>query len=402
MVDWLTPPAPGSAGQVAQAFASRYGVVPDGVWSAPGRVNVIGEHTDYNAGTCLPMALPHRTFVAVRRREDDVVRIGSLQTPEPWEGRVGEIGPGRPAGWAGYAAGVFWALGEERGADVLVDGHVPVGAGLSSSAALSCSMASALAGLGPLGGADPDSEVDLDRLVQACIRAENEVVGASTGGMDQTVALRAVPGHVLLLDFADGAVEPVPWQLGDHTLLVVDTRAPHALADGQYAARRTDCESAAAALGVASLREIEPGDLGFALDRLRATDPASGERLARRTRHVVTEIERVAAAVAALRGGEVDHLGELMSASHASLRDDYEVSCLELDLVVRTALEQGAAGARMTGGGFGGSAVALVATELVEPLTDAVDRAFADAGLRPPGFLRAEPSGPARSERVSG
>ena len=376
------------------AFAERFGESPEGVWSAPGRVNVIGEHTDYNQGLCLPLALPHRTYVAARRRPDPVIRVSSLQDDRAWEGTLDDVGPGHPPGWTAYVLGVMWALRRRGlhvpGLDLLVDGHVPVGSGMSSSAALSCSAGVALADLVP--GAD---RLTREELAADCVLAENVVAGARTGGLDQTIALRGSAGHVLLLDCRDFGITPVPWTVtaSGWTLLVVDTRAPHALVDGQYAARRLGCEQAAAALGVGSLRDVDAGRLDDALGRL------DDEVLVRRTRHVVTEIERVRQAAAALRAGDVESLGRLMTASHGSLRDDFEVSSPELDLVVEVALGCGAAGARMTGGGFGGSAIALVPRGSMGEVADAVAEAFAGRGWAAPHVLEGIPSGAASRVR---
>lgn len=399
---WLAPAVDADvADSLTTQFLGRFGDLPDGVWAAPGRVNLVGEHTDYNGGYALPLALPHRTYAAVRRRDDGLLRLASLQAPHGWEGPVTTVRQGSPDGWAAYVAGVASVLAERAGAaevgmDVLVDGHVPLGAGLSSSAALSCSVGLALRDLVP-GLAD----LPVDDLVDACVRAENEVAGAATGGMDQTVSLRAVDEHLLLLDARDRTVVPVAWSLPDHELLVVDTRVHHALGDGQYERRRRTCETAAAALGVGSLRELDPevldrgGDLSSGptgvLDRIPDALP--------RVRHVLTENERVLDLVTALREQDVARVGALMTASHVSLRDDYEVSCRELDVAVDAALADGAPGARMTGGGFGGSAVVLVARTQVERVACAVAEAFARDGLDAPAFLHAVPGPPARRVR---
>lgn len=383
------------ATSLEEAFERRYGDAPEGIWSAPGRVNVIGEHTDYNAGLCLPMALPHRTYIAARRGADGVVRVASRQAEASWQGVVDDVGPGRVAGWPAYVLGVLWALRRRGldvpGCDLLVDGYVPVGSGLSSSAALSCSTAVALADLVP--GAD---RLTREELAEDCVLAENVIAGARTGGMDQAIALRAVAGHVLLLDFRDLAAEPVPWTVADQgwSLLVVNTRTEHTLVDGQYAARRESCERAASQLGVGALGEIDVTGLAAALGRLGADDV-----LVRRTRHVVTEIDRVRQAAEALRVGDVRRLGELMTASHLSLRDDFEVSSPELDAVVEVALGTGAAGARMTGGGFGGSAIALVRTVELQSVAEAVASAFAARGWVAPHVLEATASGPAARVR---
>ncbi|MEL7975724.1 galactokinase [Isoptericola sp. F-RaC21] len=386
----------------AQVFGDADGA-PDGVWSAPGRVNLIGEHTDYNGGLALPTALPHRTYVALRRRDDDVVRLGSAQAPgELWSARLADVAPGAVTGWGAYVAGVAWALArdghEVGGFDAVVDSCVPFGAGLSSSAALECAVAVALDETGGLGLACTDAGRAV--LVTACVRAENEIAGAPTGGMDQAASLRATAGHALLVDSRPGlsALEsgtPVPFDLAAAglTLLVVDTRAEHALVDGQYAERRATCERAAGLLGVQTLREVDPGRLDETLAALAPHD-ADGV-LARRVRHVVTEIDRTARFRDLVTAGRAGEVGPLMVASHASLRDDYEVSAHELDLVVDAALAAGALGARMTGGGFGGSAIALVRADEVDTVAAAVQRAFDDAGLRAPAFLLAPPSAPA-------
>ena len=371
----------------------------DGVWSAPGRVNLIGEHTDYNAGLCLPLALPHRTFVAVRARTDRAVRLVSAQEEGVVEVGLDDIGPvgspGEVTGWPAYVVGVAWALvaeglvpaGRATGFDIAVDSCVPYGAGLSSSAALECAVAIALDELWGLGqGADDTGRA---RLAAACIRAENEIAGAPTGGMDQSASLRARAGHALLLDFADDGADHVPFDLARAglELLVIDTRAPHQLVDGQYAERRASCETAAKELGVGSLREVT--DLPDALDAL--TDPV----VRRRVRHVVTENERVARFAEVLgagapQGDRLAELGSLMAASHASMRDDYEISCPELDLAVDTATAAGARGARMTGGGFGGSAIALVPSGSTAQVAEEVRGTFAAAGFAEPGFLLAQ------------
>lgn len=401
-------------------FVARFDAEPDGVWSAPGRVNLIGEHTDYNGGLCLPIALPHRTYVAVRRtpvadgHAAGTVRLASAQAPagEVREVALADVAHGTVDGWPAYVVGVAWALqqsgdlaADAGGFDVAVDSCVPFGAGLSSSAALECSVAVALDavfGLGLAGApGDPGSPDDAGRarLAAACVRAENEIAGAPTGGMDQSVSLRALAGHALELDCRDLSVRHVPFDLAAHglALLVVDTRAEHALVDGQYAQRRTTCETAARHLGIATLREIDPAALGTALDALTgAAEPGEDADVTRRrVRHVVTEIARVEQLVDLLDAGRVREVGPLMDASHASLRDDYEVSARELDLAVDAARDAGALGARMTGGGFGGSAIALVEADAVDAVARAVADAFADAGLRPPAFLVATPSGPA-------
>jgi len=381
--------------QLREDFVARHGSEPDAVAVAPGRVNLIGEHVDYNGGRCLPMAISQATYAAVRLRPDSTdttVTISSRQQDDPWTGDVTTLGPGDATGWAAYAAGVVWAMRDRGvdvpGFDVLVDGHVPLGAGLSSSAALECSVALAVnAAIGV-----PDSELARRVMIADCIRAERDVAGAPTGGMDQTVSLLGRAGHALLLDCATGETTDVPWQpeTAGLALLVVDTRAEHALVDGGYADRRAACEDAAAALGVGLLAEVTDHDA--ALERL-AGHPVRQ----RRARHVFTEVRRVAAAVAALEAGDFAAFGKLLTASHVSLRDDFEVSCAELDVTVEACLAVGALGARMTGGGFGGSAIALLPDAAVESAVAACADAFSSRGWAAPRFLSATAAGGARA-----
>lgn len=378
------------------AFRERFGGEPEGVWSAPGRVNLIGEHTDYNGGLALPIALPHRTYAAASPRGDRVLRVTSVQTGDVVEVSLDEVGPGTVGGWSAYVAGVPWALAQAGyavgGLDVAVDGRVPLGAGLSSSAALECAVGAAISDLNGLGLLESDDARAV--LVSACRRAENDIAGAPTGGMDQSASLLCRPDHALLLDCRDGATEHVPFGIGAAglVLLVIDTKAHHALVDGQYGARRAACESAAATLGVETLREIAIGDLEGALSRL----PDEVER--RRVRHVVTEIDRVTATVAALRRGEYAEVGHLFDASHVSLRDDYEVSCPELDVAVAAARDAGALGARMTGGGFGGSAIALVPTDAVAAVVGGVESAYGRRGFIAPECFSVIPGGGAHRD----
>jgi galactokinase len=378
------------AAALADRFTTLHGRAPDSVHAAPGRVNLIGEHVDYNGGRCLPFALPHATYVAAAARDDGTVTAHSLQVDEPWSGPLSAVGPGQVSGWAGYVAGVLWALREDGidvpGMDLVLDSRVPVGGGLSSSAALECSVAlSACAAA----GVEVDDAVRR-RLVAACVRAENEVAGAATGGMDQSTAIFAQPGHALLLDFADHSHRQVPWDPDGAglTLLVVDTRVHHELNDGGYASRRQDCEVAARILGVEHLAEVA--------DVARALATLDDDRLRRRARHVLTELDRVDEAVAALDRGDLAALGELFVSSHRSLRDDFEVSCAELDVVVETCVEHGALGTRMTGGGFGGSAIALVPEDRTRTVEQAVDTSFAERGWQAPRMLRAPASAGAR------
>jgi galactokinase len=364
-----------------------FGVEPDGVWAAPGRVNLIGEHVDYNGGRCLPFALTRVTAAAVRRRDDDRVRLASSDPDaEPFEGSLADLGPGAVSGWAAYAAGTLWALQQAGldvpGMDLAVSSDVPLGAGLSSSASLEAAVAVAAA---ELAGRDDDDALR-HLLIQAAIRAENEVVGAGTGGMDQTVALLAEEGSALLIHTRDFRTEPVHLGLAEAglELMVIDTRVKHTLADGQYAKRRADCDEAARRLGLEWLSDATAADVE------RLSDP----RLRARARHVVSENERVDTVVQLVRAGRASEIGPLLDASHASLRDDYEVSAVELDVVVAAAREAGALGARMVGGGFGGSAIALIRPEDAGAVGKAVVAACRERDLTVPGTLTVA-SGPA-------
>jgi len=351
--------------------------VNDVVASAPGRVNLIGEHLDYNGGRCLPIALPQRTTTTVSRAADGqvTVRSGDLV----WSGAVGE----RATGWSAYVVGVLDVLGVREPLEIRISSEVPIGAGLSSSAALECSVAAAVDALLGLGLSRED-------LTAACIRAETEYVGAPTGGLDQTTSVHAEAGHALLLDFGDGSRAQVGFDptAAGLALLVVDTRVAHELVDGGYAARRADCEQAARTLGVRHLCDV--AETASALTAL--TD----ERVRRRARHVFSEQQRVGEFVLALDLGDWAEAGALMTSSHESLRDDFEVSCAELDAVVEVALDAGAIGARMTGGGFGGSAIVLVDADGLSRTRQAIDAAFASHGWGAPAYLDARASEGAR------
>jgi galactokinase len=380
-------PAEPAAAVVRWAFAERFGRVPEGVWAAPGRVNLIGEHTDYNDGFVLPLAIDRRVTLAAGRRPDGLLRIVSLQKG-PAELRLAEVRPGAVRGWAAYVAGPVWSLAQEGvaagGLDLVLTSDVPVGSGLSSSAAVEC--ATLLAARDLYGG--PHDPVRLALVAQ---RAENQVVGVPCGIMDQTASLACTAGHVLLLDTRSLALEQVPFDLdrAGLALLVVDTRVSHSLADGAYAERRAACEQAAKLLGVPALRDVTEADLAAARDRL-------GELRYRRARHVVAENARVLAVVERLRQGRPERVGPELTASHASLRDDYEVSAPELDTAVEAATGAGALGARMTGAGFGGCALALVPARAAGAVTEAVLGAFADRELNPPEVFAAVPAEGAR------
>ncbi len=364
------------ARRLAAAFAERTGCDPEGIWAAPGRVNLIGEHTDYNDGFVLPVAIDRVVLAAARGRDDGRLRLWSLQEEKPADLELAGVGPGRVDGWAAYPAGVAWALAQAGvavgGADLVVDGDVPAGAGLSSSAALECATAVALA---ELAGA----ELDRPTVAGLARRAENEVVGVPSGAMDQMISMLGRAGHALFLDTRSLQAEqvPLPLEAAGLRLVVLDTRTGHRLVEGAYADRRAACEAAAAILGVPALRDAT-------LEQVEAAAAALGDPGLRRARHVVTENARVLAAVELLRAGDLHRLGPLLAGSHASLRDDYEVSSPELDTAVEAAVAAGAVGARMTGAGFGGSAIALVPRQLTGQVEDRVQDAFAAAGFGPP------------------
>jgi galactokinase len=386
-------------------FRSQFGDEPDGVWLAPGRANLMGEHTDYNDGFVLPFALGQGVTAAAAARPGRRLTLSSRQEPGPAvEVSLDGLVPGQVTGWAAYPAGVAWALEAAGhrvpGACVALDSDLPVGAGLSSSAALECATALALTALAGL-------DVPRADLVTIARRAENEFVGAPTGIMDQSASLRCQAGHALRLDCRSLEVAQVPFDpaTAEVGLLIINTRADHLLSDGAYGRRRAECEEAARRLGVPSLRSLtDPADV----DRL--DDPV----LRRRARHVVADNRRVLEVVALLRSvsgsarpgsvrpdstGAADAYGEigrLLTQAHASLRDDFEVSWPEADAAVEAAQAAGAAGARMIGGGFGGSVLALVPETALDPVRDAVTSAFAQHAWTPPEFLSAIPSDAAR------
>jgi galactokinase len=364
--------------RAAAAFESALGHPPAGVWSAPGRVNLIGEHTDYNGGYVLPFAINLRTQVAASLRADRRVSARSLQREaEPKEFALDDLHPDVDGGWAGYAVGVVWALREKGydvgGVDLVLDGQVPTGSGLSSSAAIECAVGLAVL---DLHGIDIARE-ELARIAQY---AENNFVGVPCGLMDQMAVSVCRADNALFFDVRDDVREDEPFAPQDEGLavLVINTRAQHAHAGGEYAARRRSCEEAAKQLDVAFLRDITAPELDDALDRL------DDEVLRRRTRHIVTENERVLTTVRYLRDGRLTEIGPLLTASHESLRDDFEVSAPELDAAVDAALAAGALGARMTGGGFGGSAIALIRADDAEAVTAAVETAFAVRDFKAP------------------
>ncbi|WP_225845301.1 galactokinase [Streptomyces sp. HPF1205] len=359
------------------AFTKAFGRAPEGAWAAPGRANLIGEHTDYNDGYVLPFAIQQTTRAAVARRDDGLLRLHSADMAGGVvELRVDDLAPGTTTGWARYPAAVLWTLREAGhpvgGADLHFDSTVPVGGGLSSSAALQVVTALALTELHGV-------EMSRQDLALLCQRSENVYVGAPVGMMDQTASACCTAGHALHLDVRALAQRQVPFDLAAQGLamLVVDTHVKHSHAEGAYGERRAGCERAAALLGVPALRDIAFDDLDAALDAL----PDDGLR--RLVRHVVTENRRVEEVIALLDAGRTPEIGPLLTAGHASLRDDFQVSCRELDVVVDTAVAAGALGARMTGGGFGGSAIVLTTADTA----DAVGAAVAGALARSTSFV---------------
>ena len=377
---------------LAHWFGECYRRDPDLIWRAPGRVNLIGEHTDYNDGLVLPFALDRGVLAAVAARADGLLEVRSRQEPgEVTSVRVDRLAPGNVAGWAGYAAGAVWALraaGHDiGGASLAIDSDLPIGAGLSSSAALCCATVSALAALAARAGAAMPSRSEIAAMARS---AEADYVGMPCGIMDQSASMLCEAGQALLLDCRSGESSDVPLDPAAAGLQIVmaDTGVRHVLADGQYAARREQCRQAAELLGVPALREVT-GVSGLTA----LTDPV----LARRARHVVTEIARVTQAADLLRAGRLADCGSLLTASHASLRDDFQVSWPEADIAVDAALSAGAVGARMTGGGFGGCVLVLLPADRRPAVTAAISTALANRAA-PAGiwFLAAQPARGAR------
>lgn len=367
-------------GHPAQVFAE-----------APGRVNLIGEHIDYSEGFVLPFAIADRTFALIAQNGTSQTRIVSMQRKNKmFTIEASDIQPGSAGDWEKYVLGVIWSMGVTEGIDILVDGHVPGGAGLSSSAALECSVAVGLNLLFNLGQS-------LEDMARATQKAENAYVGVPCGIMDQSVSLMGREGSALLLDCRDLSTESVPFNVASAglELLIVDTQAHHALVDGGYAERRASCESVAAKFGIPSMRHLT-------LDVLESRKSEITEVEYVRARHAVTEIARVLDAVDALKKSDWKTLGTLITASHVSLRDDYTVSCDELDVTVDAALAAGALGSRMVGGGFGGSAIALINAADVEKTKDAIKEAFVVKGYKAPRFFTSLPSSGASAKHLVG
>ncbi len=368
-------------------------------WRAPGRVNLIGEHTDYNDGFALPLAIEQGCTAHVAARADGRLYVESAQEDRPLDIALDEVEPVRVTGWSAYAAGVVRPLRDRgalsNGVTISIDSDVPVGAGLSSSAAVVCSVATALdEALG--------LQQSVDELIALTRSAENDFVGAPTGGMDQLASLCSQAGTVLLCDMQTLSTRHVPMALdiAGLALLVIDSRAAHGHAGGEYGDRRAACQRAAQLLGVDSLRAVQDDEHAAVLARLAAAAGDDADLLVRRVRHVLTENDRTLRVAQLLEGGRIAEIGPLLTASHASMRDDYEITVAEVDIAVAAALDAGALGARMTGGGFGGCVIALCPEGLVEGVAGTVVNAYAARGFTSPAMFRTAPG--AGAHRVGG
>ena len=367
--------------QIEKKFLETFSAEPDLGAAAPGRVNLIGEHIDYSDGFVLPFAIKDRTLVAARKRNDSTVRIASAQRRNKIVTvDINQVKPGIKGEWERYALGVLWAMGIKEGVDLLIDGNVPLGAGLSSSAALECSVATAMNHLFDLG-------FNLEELARLTQKAENQYVGVPCGIMDQSVSLMATQGSALLLDCRDLNTKNIPFDVASNglELLIIDTQAHHALTDGGYAERRASCESVVVKLDINSLRELSMEQLENSRALLTETEFV-------RARHAVTEMKRVLECVDALSNSDFEKVGHLINQSHTSLRDDYTVSCPELDTAVEAALSAGALGSRMVGGGFGGSAIALIQASKTKETIKLIEKAFSNKGFKAPRFFASLPS----------
>ncbi len=368
---------------LANTFTALFSGSPEIVCEAPGRVNLIGEHVDYCDGFVMPFAISDRTHAAIKRRPDRKIRISSLQRPnEIFETSLDVLQPSGEGNWERYICGVIWAFGDRitNGLEILVDGHVALGAGLSSSAALECSVAFGLNQLFETG-------FSLAQLAKLAQRAENDFVGMPCGIMDQSVSLMAQAGNALLLDCRDLSTEQIPLDLASAglELLIIDTQAHHALVDGGYAERRASCESAAKKLGIKALRDCSITQLENSRDKLTELEYMRAE-------HIVNDIERVHECVDRLKNNDFIAVGNILTKSHASLRDLFEISCPELNLAVDTALVNNSLGGRMIGGGFGGSAIALFKVADIDQAKRAIAAAFKEVGFTEPRFFTSLPS----------
>jgi len=373
--------------EAKRGFENTFGYKSTGVWSAPGRANLIGEHTDYNNGFVFPFGIDRRTYVALSSRDDNKCRVASGISDQVFEWELSE---NKPVGldWALYPLGVAWTMRENAkgGFDAFFVSDVPVGAGLSSSAAIECSIGTALNEIW-------DACYSKQPIALLGQKAENEVVGAPTGIMDQTASMLAQTDAAVLIDCKTLDTELVPLGLSNKGLVVavMDTRVSHRHSDGGYRSRREACEKGAATMGVESLRDVSTADLDRAKQML-------DDVTFRRCRHVITENERVLEAVKALKASDMPRLGELLLESHASMRDDFEISIEELDTAVEVAMRVGAIGSRMTGGGFGGAAIALIESSKLAELSTQCKKTFAEKGFAEPNVFAVNPSQGARRD----
>ncbi|MFC1961032.1 galactokinase [Chloroflexota bacterium] len=360
---------------VLEAFRDKIGRPPELLAYAPGRINLIGEHTDYNDGFVLPMSIDRATYLALAPRDDDQVRVISLDFDNEHTFTLGDWRGADHPHWTRYPRGIMWLLAEQgitlRGMDMVLGSTLPIGAGVSSSASVEMAILE-----GILAVLEIEHYTQAEKALMG-VDVEHKFVGMPCGVMDQMASAAGDAGHALLIDCRSLATELVSIP-GEAAVVVMDTAKQRGLVDSEYGLRRQQCEEAAALLGVKALRDLDVADLGEILPKLEPV-------IQQRVRHVLTEDARTLAAVAALRAGDLEETGRLFNASHASLRDDYEVSCAELDAIVAIAQEQaGCYGARMSGGGFGGCAVALVKRDQVAAFAAAVAPAYeAQTGLKP-------------------
>ena len=370
---------------LANKFNELFSLQPEVLAAAPGRVNLIGEHVDFLEGFVLPFAIKDVTTVAIARNGTNKIRVASAQENfKIEEVSLQDLQPLTGKTWTRYPIGVIWALEIKDGLDVLIDGQVPLGAGLSSSAALEAAVGTALNHLYKL-------NISPEKLALLCQKAENKYVGMPCGIMDQSISIMGREGHALLLDCRDLSTDQIPFDIAPHglELLVIDTQVHHELVDGGYAERRASCEKAVSTLGIKSLRDISVEDF---VSRKSELDQITFVR----AYHAVTEMRRVLDAVNALKKSDFLTFGKIVTEAHNSLRDNYTVSCPELDLAVEVSLENGALGARMIGGGFGGAAIALLKSEDVEMVKSNITQAFAGANFKGPRFFISTPAQGAR------